>query len=213
MQEENVIRFYLMCNKLKTLIRSGWQTWHVKAERVESVAEHIYGVQMLAIAMCSEFNYKINLEKVIFMLAVHELEEIVIGDLTPFDKAYNEKERLGHEAIKTVLKELNCAQKLEDLILEFDARKTKEAHFAYQCDKLESDIQCKLYDENNCVDLSAQENNEAIKNEDVKNVLTSEKSWSKAWIEYRQREANYDDNFLKISNYIKNTKISKNNKN
>ena len=45
------------------------------------------------------------------------------------------------------------------LILEFDERKTKEAIFAYHCDKLECDIQCKLYDEEKCVDMNKQQNN------------------------------------------------------
>lgn len=54
-KEENVLRYYLLCNKLKNVIRTGWKDWNVKAERLESVAEHIYGVQMLALAMNSDF--------------------------------------------------------------------------------------------------------------------------------------------------------------
>ena len=80
-KEENVIRYYVLCNKLKNIIRTGWTDWHVERERLESVAEHIYGVQMLAIVMNSEYNYDIDIMKVIMMLAVHELEEIYIGDI------------------------------------------------------------------------------------------------------------------------------------
>lgn len=75
-----VIRFYALCNRLKDVVRSGWKVWRVKRERLESIAEHIYGVQMLAIAMWSEYRYELDIEKVIMMLAVHELEEIEIGD-------------------------------------------------------------------------------------------------------------------------------------
>ena len=39
---------------------------------------------MLAIAMKSEYSYDIDIMKVILMLAVHELGETVIGDLTQF---------------------------------------------------------------------------------------------------------------------------------
>ena len=59
-KEENVIKYYVTCNKLKDVIRSGWKDWNVKRERVESVAEHVFGVQMIAIAMKSEFNYDID---------------------------------------------------------------------------------------------------------------------------------------------------------
>lgn len=81
-KEQTVINYYVVCNRLKNVIRTGWKNWKVKRDRLESVAEHIYGVQMLAIAMKSEFLYDIDIMKVILMLAIHELGETVIGDLT-----------------------------------------------------------------------------------------------------------------------------------
>ncbi len=84
-KEENVVNYYVICNKLKNVIRKGWIDWRVQRERIESVAEHIFSVQMLAIAMKSEYQYEIDIMKVILMLAIHELGETVIGDLTLFD--------------------------------------------------------------------------------------------------------------------------------
>lgn len=43
-KEQNVINYYVICNRLKNVIRTGWKSWNVKRERIESVAEHIYGV-------------------------------------------------------------------------------------------------------------------------------------------------------------------------
>ena len=60
-KEENVLRYYVLCNRLKDVIRTGWKEWQVNRERVESVAEHIFGVQMLAIAMKSEYQYDIDI--------------------------------------------------------------------------------------------------------------------------------------------------------
>ena len=71
-KEEKVINYYVLCNKLKNVIRTGWIDWKVSRERVESVAEHVYGVQMLAIAMKSEYEYDIDIMKVIYMLAIHD---------------------------------------------------------------------------------------------------------------------------------------------
>lgn len=81
-KEERVVNYYVICNRLKNIIRTGWKVWNVQSERLESVAEHIFGVQMLAIAMKSEYKYDVDIMKVIFMLAIHELGEAVIGDLT-----------------------------------------------------------------------------------------------------------------------------------
>ena len=55
-QAESVIKYYVICNRLKDTIRTGWQQWQVKRERVESVAEHIYSTQMLALSMASAFS-------------------------------------------------------------------------------------------------------------------------------------------------------------
>lgn len=98
-KEERVLNYYVLCNKLKDVIRTGWKTWNVKRDRLESVAEHVYGVQMLAIAMKSEYSYDIDIMKVILMLAVHELGETVIGDLTQFDISKEEKEIIEHELL------------------------------------------------------------------------------------------------------------------
>ncbi len=102
---------------------------------------------MLAIAMYSEYNYDIDIKKVITMLALHELEEIIIGDLTLFDISKKDKEIIGHDAVNKVVKSLKIKDDIKNIVLEFDSLKTKEARFAFYCDKLEADIQSKLYDE------------------------------------------------------------------
>lgn len=102
-REENVIKYYVLCNKLKNVIRKGWKDWHVQKERLESVAEHIFGVQMLAIAMKSEYQYDVDIMKVIFMLAIHELGETIIGDLTQFEISKEEKEKIEHAAVHKIL--------------------------------------------------------------------------------------------------------------
>ena len=89
-KEANVINYYVLCNKLKNVIRTGWKDWNVNRDRLESVAEHIYGTCMLAIALDSEYDFNIDIKKAILMLTIHELEEIYIGDLTPFDNITRE---------------------------------------------------------------------------------------------------------------------------
>ena len=208
-REENVLKFYVLCNKLKDVVRTGWKDWRVTRERVESIAEHVYGVQMLALAMKSEYEYDIDMEKVIFMLAIHELGETIIGDLTQFQISKEEKEKIEHEAVHDILGDLIGGDKIEELFLEFDAHETPEAMFAYQCDKLECDIQCKLYDEEECVDLNNQEGNRTAKNEAVKKMLETGESWSSMWMLFGQKRYPYDENFMNVSEYARTHKIKK----
>lgn len=203
---QSVIEFYLLCNKLKKLIRTGWLDWNVKSERLESVAEHIYGVQMLALAMNSQYDYDVDINKVIKMLAVHELEEICIGDLTLFQISREEKEILGHQAINKVLRGLIDKDEIRNLIMEFDERKTNEAKFAYQCDKLECDMQSKVYDTEGEIPLDAdsQINNSAYLNKSVQELLAQGKSFSDMWLEFGRNRYPYDDNFREVSLTIEN---------
>ena len=202
-KEKSVLEYYVLCNKLKDIIRTGWKCWHVNRDRIESVAEHVFGVQMLAIAMKSEYQYDIDIMKVINMLAIHELGETVIGDLTQFQISKQEKEKMEHEAVHKILGTLIDGEQIENLFLEFDAHETKEALFAYQCDKLECDIQSKLYDQEGCVDLNHQEGNATANNELVKKLLENGQSWSDMWLEFGQRKYPYDDNFMSVSHYVK----------
>lgn len=209
-KEKNVIKYYVLCNKLKNVIRTGWKDWNVKRARIESIAEHIFGVQMLAIGVFSEYKYDIDISKVIMMLALHELEEIIIGDLTLFDIAKDEKKRLGHEAIEKILDGLVLKEEIKNLIFEFDERTTPEALYAYHCDKLECDIQCKIYDEEGCVELNNQLENKSFFDPDVQLFLNEGKTWSDMWLSFGQKRYNYDENFTKISNYVKDHTITKN---
>ena len=200
-KEQSVIEFYVLCNTLKNIVRTGWKDWGVTRERIESIAEHIYGVQMLAISMWSQYGYDLDIKKVLSMLALHELEETIIGDLTQFQIDRNTKTQIGHEAIHKILNKLAQGHPLEQLILEFDERTTPEAQFAYQCDKLECDLQCKIYDEENCVDLNNQSSNPTAQDKQVKDLLDSGLSWSEMWITFDQQKNHYDKNFLAVSNY------------
>ena len=207
LKEQKVVNYYVICNRLKNVIRTGWKTWHVQRNRIESVAEHIFGVQMLAIAMKSEYQYDVDLLKVIYMIAIHELGEITIGDLTQFEIPLKEKEKIEHEAVHKILGDLLDRKEIENLFLEFDSHATKEAMFAYQCDKLECDLQCKLYDEEGCVDLNNQEGNISLKDQRVQSLLETEDSWSTMWLKFDQEIYPFDKNFKAVSNYVINNSI------
>lgn len=203
----NTINFYKLCTKLKDTIRTGPQVWNAKRERIESVAEHIYGVQMLAISIYYQFSYKMDLLKIIYMLAIHELEEIEIGDLAFYQTTREEKLEQGSKAVEIILKDFIGKEEIVELLNEYNERQTPEAKFAYHCDKLECDIQMKLYDQEGCFDLNNQPNNPILNNPDVRKVLDSEKNISNAWIEFDRSKFEDDKNFIDIIDYLKETDI------
>ena len=204
---KDIMSFYALCSKLKDTIRKGPLTWNANRKRIESVAEHIYGVQMLAISIYYQFGYKLDLNKVIYMLAIHELEEIEIGDLAFYETTKEDKLEKGKNATDLILKDLIGKEEISKLLDEYNERKTDEAIFAYHCDKLECDVQMKLYDQEGCFDLNNQPNNPIIDLPSVRKVLDSESSISNAWIEFDRSKFEDDPVFIEIINWLKNNNI------
>lgn len=152
-QIRSAMRFYLLATKLKYKIRSGWDKshWNVNSERLESVAEHVYGTCVLAISLNSEFELNMDMEKILKMLTIHEIGEVMIGDITPYDNVTEEeKAEMEHAAMKNVIGDLVNKDELYKLLIEFDEHQSKEAKFAYLCDKMEADIQAKIYQDMGC---------------------------------------------------------------
>lgn len=199
----STIKYYTLCAKLKDTIRTGPIVWNALRHRIESVAEHVYGVQMLAIAIYYQFGYKFDLSKVLYMLAIHELEEIEIGDLAFFQITEENKRIEGRKATDYILKDLLGKDEIMALLDEYNARESEEAKFAYHCDKLECNLQMKLYDQEGCFDLENQPNNPILENPSVKKVLESEKCISDAWLEFDRKKYVDDENFIAIVDYLK----------
>lgn len=180
----------------------------MQKERLESVAEHVYGTQMLAIAMWSEYGYDIDLMKAIMMLAVHELEEVAIGDIIPFEMSLDEKKARGQTAVVEMLSGLQDGKKVQELFVEHYEQRTPEAKFAKWCDKLEADLQMKIYDEEGRVDMVEQEGNAMLMNAEVQEIAKGKQSAAEIWLEYNRQTNGYDENFLAVSRYAEQHKIS-----
>ena len=204
----NAMRFYLLATKLKYKLRSGWDKnhWNVTCERLESTAEHVYGTCILALGLNSEFQLNMDMEKVLKMLTIHEIGEVLIGDITPFDGiTVEEKAEIEHKAMQDVLGDIVEKDELYGLLLEFDEHNTKESNFAYLCDKLEADIQAKVYQDMGCQrELSDQKNNVVFKNPKVQQMIDDgAKTAFDIWYEWDKSKFENNPAFAKTLKYIK----------
>lgn len=210
---KSALRFYLLATKLKYKVRSGWDKnhWNISSERIESIAEHIYGTCILAISLNSEFQLNMDMEKILKMLTIHEIGEVLIGDITPFDgKTVEEKAEIEHKAMQEVLGDLVEKDELFDLLLEFDEHATKEARFAYLCDKMEADIQAKVYQDMGYQhSLDDQANNVVFKNpRAVKMVEDGAETAFDIWYEWDKSKYDESPIFSRALTYVKNNNVN-----
>ena len=113
------------------------------------------------------------------------------------------KNKNGKNATDYILKDFIRKEEISSILDEYNKRQTKEAMFAYHCDKLECDIQMKLYDKEGCFDINNQNNNPIIDDPKVKQLLKNENSISNAWIEFDRSKYEDDKNFIEIIEYLK----------
>ena len=188
LSEKIISSLFLLTNKLKdNELRKGWFQRYINRFRVESVAEHIYKCQMLAYAMFSEFKYDIDINKVILLLAVHEIGETIIGDITIEDMDSKTKSEIERDAVFKLTEMIPNGEFLRDLYLEFEDKTSKEAEFAYMIDKAECDLQAKLYVQEGCFSHKY-----------------TDKEFIDNWIRFDRERINFDENFDKLLEYIMN---------
>ncbi len=209
-----IFKFYYLNTVLKSKDRSGWDDyhWNVSINRREKIAEHIIGTIALATALDSEFDFNIDLDKVTSLLCIHELGEIKIGDITPFDNITPEqKKEIEHKAIIEVVDNLADKERIAKSIFEFDERKSNVAKFAYYCDKLEADIQAKVYQEMGYQHPLTEQDNNIVFKSAVINQLVAEGATTAFDIWYGYDKDIYKDSkvFTKTLNYVKDNRLKK----
>ena len=127
---------------LKNITRAGWL--HVGIERPESVASHSWGMSALALELCPQ---GLDLSKVLSLCIVHDVPEIIVGDLTPLDDCTN-KAKDEHSAMQKL------APQWLHLFEEYAAGETAEAKFVKQIDKLDMALQAMIYRTEQGIDTS-----------------------------------------------------------
>ena len=133
--------------KLKTEIRYGQE----RTEEVysESVAEHIYGMQICAsyFLPLEDPDHVWDHQKIHEMILWHDMDEIVTGDTIGYLKTAAHREEEA-KAIAEVIDNLSPVFQahVHDLITEYEARETAEANFVKAIDKIETHIQ--IFNEN-----------------------------------------------------------------
>ncbi|MDO4778761.1 MAG: HD domain-containing protein [Tissierellia bacterium] len=131
------LAFVVELEKMKSVLR---RTKVLKTERRENDAEHSWHIATMSLFLSKYYKNKVNVEKVIKMLLIHDLVEIYAGDTFAYDVKANEekhkRELLAVEKIKGQLT-FDNAELFENLWIEFESKITLESKFANSMDRLQ----------------------------------------------------------------------------
>ncbi len=140
---------------LKRMPRAGWAMRGVPY--TESVAEHSFGVVLVALALVDVLQPGagpgepgLNLEKVLIIALLHDLAEARLTDL-PASAARlipaEVKSKAEAQALAGILAPLPGAARLRVLWQEFEDRSSPEGRLVRDADKLEMMVQCLRYEQ------------------------------------------------------------------
>jgi len=143
------LRAWFECARLKQLFRQGWLQHGVPEASCESVADHAFGVVLLALFLVDEYFPELDRNKVLLMAILHDLAEAYVGDLTPADDVTPaEKHQRENDALERITKDLHMGVTYREIWHEFEAQQSPEARFVKQIDRLEMALQASRYENN-----------------------------------------------------------------
>ncbi len=129
--------FILEVDKLKNITR---QTYLSSGERKENDTEHSWHLALMCALLAEHANEKIDVQKTMLMVLIHDIVEIDAGDTYAYDAQGNttkrQREVAAADRIFHLLPEDQEAY-LRDLWEEFEEAKTPEAKFALSLDKIQ----------------------------------------------------------------------------
>lgn len=140
----DIYSFIHTAERLKNELRHSFTS----TGRQESVAEHTWRMSLLAVLLSSKLDKKVNFEKLLKMIVIHDIVEIEAGDMpVPFmvgnEDLKKQKEERERTAIENIRKRLGdgIGEEIYRLWHEFENQETYESKVAYALDKLEVQIQ------------------------------------------------------------------------
>ncbi|MCA9385681.1 HD domain-containing protein [Candidatus Dojkabacteria bacterium] len=139
--EKDILKFLYTIEGLKDTLRHNWS----KNGRHESVAEHTWRASVFFMIMNDLYDLKVDVVKVFKMILVHDIPELIAGDIPAFIKEGDQEEFEKQEALnsKEVFNLLPSPLNKEyhELYMEFETAETREALVAKAVDRIESQMQ------------------------------------------------------------------------
>jgi putative hydrolases of HD superfamily len=125
--------------RLKKVLREGWKRLP-SITKIESVADHSWNLSLLVL----EFTPKeLDLAKCLALAIVHDIPEVIVGDITPHDGIGKEEKNAREQLAAQKL----LPKHLHPFWTEYADASTPESKWVHLLDKIEMGIQAILYRE------------------------------------------------------------------
>jgi len=143
-KQMDLTQFFEYAIRLKYVKRAGWIS-KVKVQNPESVADHTFS--MCAVSMVLSDILRLDTERVMKMVILHDLAESIIGDYMPGEVSKKQKMLKEKKAMNYIIDCLpsNVRSKYKKIWHEYLQNTTEVAQLVHRIDKFEMLLQANQY--------------------------------------------------------------------
>ncbi len=147
------IPFFHILERLKTTKREGWKRFGI--QNGESISDHMYRMSIITMLAPPALSSRLNIAHCTKMALVHDMAELLVGDITPVDGVLEEEKHRREAAtmdylmtklLGTSSATSDQAQGIRDVFHEYEDNQTLEAKFVHDVDKIELMLQMVEYE-------------------------------------------------------------------
>ncbi|KAG9252664.1 HD domain-containing protein [Emericellopsis atlantica] len=150
---KSALSFLHMLERLKTTKREGWRRFGI--QRGESISDHMYRMSLISMFAPVSLRPKLDLYKCMRMCLIHDMAELLVGDITPVDGVPKpEKNRREAATMDYLTKNLlrgvpggpDVGDEIRSIWQEYEDSQTLDSHFVHDVDKIELLLQMVEYE-------------------------------------------------------------------
>jgi len=147
------LAFFHMLERLKTTKREGWRRFGI--DRGESISDHMYRMSLISMFAPPSLRPQLDLPKCMKMCLIHDMAELLVGDITPVDGVPKpEKNRreaatmdyLTTNLLRSVPGGATTGAELRAIWQEYEDSQTLDSQFVHDVDKMELLLQMVEYE-------------------------------------------------------------------
>lgn len=146
---DTLISLGMAAQRLKQVPRTGWLLRGVPRGEAESVAEHSYGMAVIALALAETLSEPLDRGRLLAICLLHDLAEAILGDWPGPTTRYlppGAKQDAEAGALKDLLQGLPFAEQWLSLWQDYQSAATMEGKVARDADKLDMVLQAAAYE-------------------------------------------------------------------
>lgn len=158
-------KYYLFFDKLGDIERRGPLLWGIDRYRTEDVKNHIFDLLLILDILFPKFNCKLDKELMKNYIFIHDLSEVITGDITAFEGIdKSEIDRVTLLAIDFIEQSFSEFLTPKTILKDYESKITLESKIVNMIDKIQSAIPFLKYESEKNIEYKKQKIYSRIKN-------------------------------------------------